>query len=52
MLSDVTQNWEPTCDEDANIKQDGNIPRLSGAFDTVVMNPPFGTKHNRGIGKY
>lgn len=23
--------------------------RLSKAFDTVVMNPPFGTKHNRGI---
>ena len=52
VLSDVTQNWEPTCDQDANIKQDGNIPHLSGAFDTVVMNPPFGTKHNRGIGKY
>ena len=23
--------------------------RLRKAFDTVVMNPPFGTKHNRGI---
>ncbi|RUS83529.1 hypothetical protein EGW08_008708 [Elysia chlorotica] len=23
--------------------------RLSGQFDTVVMNPPFGTKHNQGI---
>ena len=23
--------------------------RLHGKFDTVVMNPPFGTKHNQGI---
>jgi len=23
--------------------------RLYGSFDTVVMNPPFGTKHNQGI---
>ncbi|GFN91057.1 methyltransferase-like protein 5 [Plakobranchus ocellatus] len=23
--------------------------RLQGKFDTVVMNPPFGTKHNQGI---
>jgi len=23
-------------------------PRLMGVFDTVVMNPPFGTKHNKG----
>lgn len=23
--------------------------RLNGQFDTVVMNPPFGTKHNQGI---
>ena len=22
--------------------------RLHNAFDTVIMNPPFGTKHNRG----
>ena len=22
--------------------------RLHGRFDTVVMNPPFGTKHNQG----
>ena len=24
------------------------VGRLHGAFDTVVMNPPFGTKHNEG----
>ena len=26
----------------------GCVPR-TGAFDTVLMNPPFGTKHNKGI---
>ena len=26
-----------------------NCNRLRKAFDTVVMNPPFGTKHNRGV---
>ena len=24
-------------------------PRMQGRFDTVVMNPPFGTKNNEGI---
>jgi predicted RNA methylase len=24
-------------------------PRLNKAFDTVVLNPPFGTKQNKGI---
>jgi predicted RNA methylase len=24
-------------------------PRLTGFFDTVIMNPPFGTKYNEGI---
>ncbi|TNV76546.1 hypothetical protein FGO68_gene7638 [Halteria grandinella] len=26
-----------------------NNPKLHGLFDTVVMNPPFGTKNNEGI---
>ncbi|XP_012939488.1 rRNA N6-adenosine-methyltransferase METTL5 isoform X2 [Aplysia californica] len=25
------------------------VNRLHGKFDTVIMNPPFGTKHNQGI---
>ena len=24
-------------------------PHLEGHFDTVVMNPPFGTKNNEGV---
>ena len=27
----------------------GESSRFSKRFDTVVMNPPFGTKHNKGI---
>ena len=23
--------------------------RMKGRFDTVIMNPPFGTKHNKGL---
>lgn len=26
-----------------------DVDRFSKQFDTVVMNPPFGTKHNKGI---
>lgn len=25
------------------------LPALRGTFDVVVMNPPFGTKHNKGL---
>lgn len=24
------------------------VDRLKGSIDTVIMNPPFGTKHNEG----
>jgi len=30
-------------------KMDFRDSKLGGKFDTVVMNPPFGTKHNKGI---
>lgn len=26
-----------------------DLSRWRGAFDTVIMNPPFGTKHNSGM---
>lgn len=29
--------------------QPGMVDRLKGSFDTVIMNPPFGTKHNEGL---
>ena len=51
VLTDVVQTFTPLfnskCDK-------GHKPaassQFSGVFDTIVMNPPFGTKHNRGLG--
>lgn len=33
----------------ADIVDDGPWQRFEGMFDVVVMNPPFGTKNNKGI---
>ncbi|KAJ6637697.1 rRNA N6-adenosine-methyltransferase Mettl5 [Pseudolycoriella hygida] len=32
-----------------NVVQDLNDSKWSGLFETVIMNPPFGTKHNAGM---
>lgn len=35
------------CDVLAELTKEDS--KWRGAFDTVVMNPPFGTKHNAGM---
>merc|ERR1719219_3326315 len=30
-------------------RQDAALHMMHKRFDTVIMNPPFGTKHNKGI---
>ena len=52
VLNDVTQTFTPLFDQNSKTGKDGNATLYSGAFDTVIMNPPFGTKHNRGLGKH
>lgn len=32
-----------------NVIQDLNESKWTGIFETVIMNPPFGTKHNAGM---
>ncbi len=32
-----------------NVIQDLKESKWVGVFDTVIMNPPFGTKHNAGM---
>ena len=32
-----------------NVLTDLTDTKWSGIFDTVIMNPPFGTKHNAGM---
>ena len=55
VISDVVKSfardyihWEKTKPSLAQDKSTGS--RFRGFFDTVVMNPPFGTKHNKGLG--
>jgi len=33
----------------ADVTDPNSLERMSKKFDTVIMNPPFGTKHNKGI---
>ena len=44
VISDVIQTLTPS------FHKETVTSRFSGVFDTVIMNPPFGTKHNRGLG--
>ena len=50
ILKDVTNSCSIVFDEKCNAGQI-DFNRYPGNFDTVIMNPPFGTKHNRGLGK-
>ena len=50
VLTDVVQTFTPLFDKCEKGKQTTNVTHFSELFDTVVMNPPFGTKHNRGLG--
>ena len=52
VLNDVTQTFTALFDKECKLGNDGSLNKFSGAFDTVIMNPPFGTKHNRGLGRY
>lgn len=33
----------------ANVTDEDSLEQMHKKFDTVIMNPPFGTKHNKGI---
>ena len=50
ILKDVAQAYSSIFDAECNFGQKA-FSQCSGKFDTVIMNPPFGTKHNRGLGK-
>ena len=52
VLNDVTQTFTTLYDNQCKLGKDVHFNRFSGVFDTVIMNPPFGTKHNRGLGWY
>ena len=52
VLCDVTQTYTTLFDKECEIGRTEDNSRFSGVFDTVVMNPPFGTKHNRGLGLF
>ena len=49
VLKDVTRTYSRMFDEKCNSKLK-DFSQFVGNFDTVIMNPPFGTKHNRGLG--
>ena len=51
ILKDVTQAYSSIFDTECTFSQK-EYSQFSGKFDTVIMNPPFGTKHNRGLGKF
>ena len=51
VLNDVTRTFAHVFDKECNLAQK-SFSQFSGYFDTVIMNPPFGTKHNRGLGKF
>jgi len=48
ILKDVTKAYSSIFDTECNFSQK-EYSQFSGKFDTVIMNPPFGTKHNRGL---
>jgi len=48
VLKDVTRTYSRIFDEKCNSKLK-DFSQFVGKFDTVIMNPPFGTKHNRGL---
>jgi len=48
VLKDVTHSYSRIFDEKSNSKLK-DFTQFVGNFDTVIMNPPFGTKHNRGL---
>jgi len=48
VLKDVTRTYSRIFDEKCNSKLK-DFSQFVGNFDTVIMNPPFGTKHNRGL---
>lgn len=49
VLNDVTKTFSAFFDSECKLEKEDAFSQFSGAFDTVIMNPPFGTKHNRGL---
>ena len=50
VLTDVVQTFTPLFNKCEKGHQAAINSQFSGVFDTILMNPPFGTKHNRGLG--